>query len=287
MKKYFIGAIVVAALVLVAIVLLRDSGNSSTVTSTKPTKLYVAMGDSVAAGVGLKDDSDASACNRTNQAYPNQVAATLHYTVKNLACSGATLSAGILGKQDVNNLLVTSQLQQLFLRPKPDLVTLTIGANDAHWTSLLTKCYTAVCGTTADQAAVVADLATVSSNIRSALTQIQAHYGSTPPRVIVTGYHQVFPSANVNVSNCSDVTGIDAAELAWGRQLQSSIDETIKQATSSFSFVSFAAIQFAGHELCTPDSWVQGLADKQPYHPTQAGQAAFARSIIQMVKAFK
>jgi hypothetical protein len=33
---------------------------------------------------------------------------------------------------------------------------------------------------------------------------------------------------------------------------------------------------FAGHELCSPESYVQGLGEQAPLHPTALGQFAIA-----------
>lgn len=246
---------------------------------------YVALGDSVAAGVGLLHDSDSSACNRSNQAYPNLVAQELNYRLKNVACSGATLPAGILGQQTVNDLLVAPQLEQLLAQPKPKLMTLTIGANDTNWTGVLATCYTSDCGTALDNAGVQAALNSVTDNVHATLAALQNHYGAAPPRVLVTGYYQFFPTTTA--ANCPDVAGIDATELAGGRQLQAAIDNAVEAATRGYSFASFIPINFGGHELCTSDPWVQGLSDNQPFHPTAAGQAAYAQQIIRALKASK
>lgn len=281
MKKYYIGVGValVGAVIALAVLQHRQSPKG---TVSSISKTYVALGDSVAAGVGLNEDSDSSACNRTNQSYPNKVAAKLNYTLKNIACSGATLPEGVLGAQTVNQLAISPQLQQLFAAPKPSLISLTVGANDAQWTSVIAKCYTSECGTPEDAASVASNLAAVSTNVRTALAQIQTHYAQNVPRVLVTGYHQVFPAGNVE--NCSDLKGIDASELSWGRQLQASISDTLRDAAMGYSFVTFVPVDYTGHELCTTDSWVQGLNDKQPYHPTEAGQAAFASAILNTVQ---
>jgi lysophospholipase L1-like esterase len=283
MKKFLIacaGLIIVATVVV--IIFHHDAKSPAPSTNQKT---YVALGDSVAAGVGLKDDSDASACNRTNQAYPNLIAQAQNYNLKNIACTGATIPAGILGKQDVNELLVAPQLEQLFALPKPSLVTLTIGANDIDWSSLIATCYTGVCGTAEDQAMVENKLAIMTTNLRTVLTQIQTHYGSNPPHIIVTGYHQVFPATDV--TDCADLQGVDVTEQAWGRGAQAKLSEVIQSAVSSYSFVTYAPISFSGHEACTPDSWVQGLHDKQPAHPTEAGQAAYAKQITAVIQAKK
>lgn len=285
MKKYIISAVVIVLLVAGAFGIKVRHRDQPATTPVATSGTYIALGDSVAAGVGLKTDSDSSACDRTDQSYPHQAASMLNYKLVNLACSGATLPAGILGQQDVNQLMTQPQLDQLFAQPKPNLVSLTIGANDAGWTAVFAKCYTGVCGTAEDTAAAKQRLAVMGSNLQKALTQVQQHYGPGVPDVVVTGYHQVFPASPI--SGCSDLTGIDASELAWGRQQQAAINDAIQKAVKNFAFAKFAAIDFGGHELCTTDSWVQGLADRQPYHPTEAGQTAFAKQIQTTAKEFK
>jgi methionine synthase II (cobalamin-independent) len=98
----------------------------------------------------------------------------------------------------------------------------------------------------------------------------------------VTGYHQVFPA--VGVAGCSDLTGLDAKELAWGRQEQAALDAAVKQAVQRYDFAQFVPIDFSGHELCTADSWVQGTTGREPYHPTAAGQAAYAKQVAEALK---
>ena len=284
MKKYALGIIVILILAVGGILAVRHHTKTQTPTKAAVQGSYVALGDSVAAGVGLSDPSDSSACDRTNQAYANTVAAGLNLKLTNLACSGATLPAGILGSQNVNNLMAPTQLADLFALPKPNLISLTIGANDAGWTTVIASCYTGVCGTSADSAGVNARLAVMSNNLKTALAGIQTHYGASVPHVVVTGYHQVFP---VTSGSCADLTGVDAAEQAWGRQQQAALNATIQSVVSGFSFAVFAPVDFTGHELCSSSSWVQGLGDKEPYHPTADGQAEYARQVVASSKTFK
>lgn len=268
--------------ILIGLVVSRHKTSPST-KSTDSRGSYVALGDSVAAGVGLDEPSDSSACERSKQSYANQVATGLSYSLKNIACSGATIPAGIAGKQDVNNLLVDPQLTQLFALPTPKLVSLTIGANDANWTQVLGKCYTAECGSAEDSDLVTASLNTVSSSLNALLEQLQSHYTTNAPRVLVTGYYQVFPN---NLSaGCTDLNGIDASELAWGKQFQATLNTTIQTAVAAHSIATYIPIDFSGHELCTTDPWVQGLSNKAPYHPTAEGQKALSKQIISALRA--
>ena len=281
MKKLLIAGTVIALFLMGGSLVLSARRSDVPKAAAPPSGSLVALGDSVAAGVGLAPDSDSSACARTDQSYPHLVAAKQNLNLHNLACTGATLPAGIVGNQAVNQLAVAPQLDQLFALPMPTYITLTAGANDVDWTGFITKCYAGVCGTPADTAAAAARLAAMSQNMQSLLKQIGEHYGDDSPPVLVTGYYQVFPTTT---AGCSDLSGIDAAELAWGRQQQANLNDAIRTATSLFKFATFTPIDFSGHELCSPDSWVQGLSDKQPYHPTPAGQAAYATQIISAMK---
>lgn len=247
-----------------------------------PTKTYVALGDSVAAGVGLKDDTDSSACDRTNESYPAVVANKLNYLLTNLACSSAKLTEGVLSPQTVNQLALPAQLDALFALKQPDLITITIGANDADWLQIIGKCYTGICGSAADTAEVNARLAVVSANLTTVLQKIKVHYGPHQPTVLVTGYYQVFPTTP---STCADLAGIDASELVWGRQQQAAISKAVKDAIPSSTLFRYVDLDFSGHELCTSDSWIQSLGDKQVYHPTQTGQAEIAKQIVLEAKS--
>ena len=280
-KTILLIAIIIGVFTLI---LIHNTGQKTTTTTNTIKQNYVALGDSVAAGVGLEYYSDSSACDRTNQSYPNIVASSLNFNLTNLACSGATLPNGILGQQDVNDLNLSPQVSQLFKLKKPSLITLTIGANDIGWTNIITKCYTSECGSASDTAGVNAALVSMSNNLSTALTQIKNNYGSSVPEVIVTGYHQVFPTSSLS---CGDLTGIDATELTWGRSQQANLNSNIQAIVAQYSFAKFAPVNFSGHELCTTDSWVQGLSDNAPYHPTAEGQQEYANSVISSYKSTK
>jgi lysophospholipase L1-like esterase len=283
MKKILI--IILLIIVLLGVIGLARHSHSNNQVAAVHNQNYVALGDSVSAGVGLETYSDSSACDRTNQSYPNLVSSTLGFNLTNLSCSGATIPSGILGQQDVNNLNLTPQLNQLFTEPKPTLISLTIGANDIGWTNFISKCYAGVCGSDADTAAVNSTLAVMSGNLKTTLNDIQNNYKTNIPDVIVTSYYQVFPATFVN--NCTDMTGINATELGWLRSQQQSLNSAIQNTVAGYSFIKFANINFTGHELCTSDSWVQGLNDGAPFHPTDDGQKEFANQIISTYRTFK
>lgn len=253
MRRFAVGVSVLAGVLVVC-------GSAS-------AALYVAMGDSVAAGAGL-DPHPANSCDVSPLGYPGVVASDHHLTLVDLACAGATVPAGITGPQG----RYPSQLARLFAAGDPEYVTITIGGNDINWDPAIQDCYQTNCGPDSLPSWLTADEQTLKSNLEGVLSDIGSHY-PIPPTVILTGYEQLYTADYV----CADEKGENPAVLAQaGAAVGDSLDNTIEQAAAGFSFAKFAQPDFAGHELCTPDPWVQGLTDPAPYHPTAEGQQEFA-----------
>ncbi len=278
-KRIALLAFVTIVIVAIATLALTASRRSDPV-SKKPLPNYVALGDSVAAGLGLSTYRDASACDRTNQSYPVLIARAQHYQLTDLACSGATIQNGILGSQDVNQLQEKPQLQALFSQPKPQLVTMTIGANDIGWSKVLTRCYTSVCGTTSDQQALTYNIQLLQQHLANVFHAVQQHYGAHPPSVIVTSYYQVFPQNGT----CSAIAPITQAETAWVNAATTTLNQTIASVAAQYPFVSYAHITFSGHSLCATQPWIQDIYASAPYHPTNTGQQAYATTIEHLIK---
>lgn len=259
------GLIVVILLVLFSSFLLKSRSDSEQKAKGQTQKRYVALGDSVAAGVGLPTASDSSACDRTDEAYPNLVARSNNLILTSVACSGATFPTGITGPQTVNQLALEAQLEQLYKLERPDFITITSGANDMQWATNLTKCYTQTCGSAQDTAAVDTQLSQVTTGLKNSLESIQKQYKDALPTVVVTGYYQVFPAAD---TGCLDLTGITQSELEWGRQQTAKLNDALREATREYYFAQFASIDFTGHELCSAEPWIQSFIDPTPFHPT-------------------
>ena len=89
-------------LIIVALLVLGAGGfitfriqNKKTPPVSVLQKTYVALGDSVAAGVGLETASDTTACYRYKEGYPQVLADSLTLRLTNLSCSGASIDAGL------------------------------------------------------------------------------------------------------------------------------------------------------------------------------------------------
>ena len=279
-KKILVSLILIIAISFVSLRVLKKETPVNNV--NLPKKTYVALGDSVSAGVGLTGNSDSSACGRTDESYPYLTAISMNLNLVNLSCSGATIKSGVDGGQNINNLLLDSQIDQLFKMTRPDFITLTIGANDINWSDYLTKCYTGRCGSFEDTANIDASLVILKNNLGNVLTKIQTKYASNTPHFVLTSYYKVFPADTTFA--CADMIGIEDSEANWIKLQQTKLDSTIQDVTSSYNFAKFVLTNFNGHELCTSKSWVQGINDKSPYHPSAEGQKEISKNIINTFK---
>jgi lysophospholipase L1-like esterase len=248
--------------------------------SASPT--YVALGDSVAAGYGLPAFGAANSqdriCNRSSQAYPYQVAAGLGTTVTQLACTGSKVDEGIYGKQSRSGTRIPPQLQTAFQNGTPDLMTITIGANDARWTQFVRKCYTFRCGTKFDVARAKVYRADLRIELYRMLYQIQKMSDGNPPQVLLSGYYTPFSG-----QSCTDTNRIDLTEQTWLNGQVADLNQAIRSVVPYFSFAEYVPVDFSGHELCSASPWVQGAQATAPLHPTAAGQTAIARAFVNAV----
>ncbi|MEK7152643.1 MAG: SGNH/GDSL hydrolase family protein, partial [Patescibacteria group bacterium] len=241
---------------------------------------YVALGDSVAAGAGLPPGvgiTEEQGCARSEQAYPYKVAASLGMSLEHLACSGAKVDEGLYGPQEVNGTAIEAQLDRAFAAGTPDLITVTIGANDARWSQFVSDCYTWRCGSHWDDARISAYLLDLRWELYLTLTNIQQRSDGTMPKVLFTGY---FTPLSLAAPNCNDTRNITTDEITWLNTQVAALNQQISDAVSWYGFATYVPIDFSGHELCTANSWIQGVQDPAPFHPTAAGQTAMARAIL-------
>lgn len=269
-----------------------DSGqppNSPPATaSSQPTvsgnNRYVALGDSVAAGLGLPYLANATSqdqrCGRSSQAYAFEVGRLLNRPAELYACSGA--SAGDLyTRQWISNQNADIQLNQAFSNGTPGLISITVGANDLNWSQLIRRCYTGTCGTAAQTANLQDDLEDMQRYLGRAMSRIEQRSNGTPPRVIITGYY------NPVSPQCTSLLPdrITSAEIDWVSRSATSLNQSLQQVASSYSFARFATVDFSGHDICSSEPWIQSLSDEAPIHPTAEGQVVIARAVVQAAQA--
>jgi hypothetical protein len=107
------------------------------------------------------------------------------------------------------------------------------------------------------------------------MAKISTLSNGKPPQVIVTGYYNPFSTLT-----CTATDNLTSTEISWLRGRTSNLNSAISGTVSKYSFADYAPVNFSGHDICSNDSWIQGLNDLAPFHPNAAGQQAIAKAVL-------
>ncbi len=245
---------------------------------------YAALGDSVAAGYGLPAGSDTTAadvqCGRSSDGYPHLVASALDMPLTNATCAGATAGDLVTRQFRGGTLVAPAQLDTAFAAGTPELITITAGANDLHWTDFIKACYTTDCTASAYTNAANTARFIMKIKLNAALADIYLRSGGTPPQVVVTGYYNPFSAACA-----SQQSAITPAEIAWFSSQVQALNRALRQTANNYFYTTYVPVDFSGHDICSSDSWIQGPTAAQPFHPTATGQAMIAKDVLDIAAA--
>jgi hypothetical protein len=233
------------------------------------TGVVIGFGDSVAAGYQAGSPSTspyATQCARTDAAYPTKVAAELGFVGHNLACSGATTSAGLNGPQITPGGTVPGQLDQAKSLPRADLATLTIVANDVNWQQWLAECIdpTIDCATAANTVVFRAELAIGAAGLAKGLYTLV--YTLKAKHVSLTGYYDPMGSL-------APLFGLAPDEIDWYRARLNDVNTTIQGEAELFPHVNYVPVS-----LNAAAGDVQ-LSGPGIFHPTDQGQTKYAADV--------
>jgi lysophospholipase L1-like esterase len=234
----------------------------------------VVIGDSTAAGAGLAPlpgaSGSARACGRSSDSYAADLSGVNGWRVLNLACNGATISQGLLGSQEHGGNRLPPQLAVAERASSASVVIVSVGADDLNWAAEVRYCsVTPRCDDRATGAYFQQQLASFSKNyldLLSRLAGLPAH-----PQVIVNRYYDPFGAQ----PGCLGQAGLTAANLQTLTSRLATLNQVLASGAAQFGFSS-PQPDFAGHQLCTPQPYVQGLDAAAPFHPTALGQLAIA-----------
>ncbi|HET9102471.1 MAG TPA: SGNH/GDSL hydrolase family protein [Solirubrobacteraceae bacterium] len=222
---------------------------------------YVALGDSYSSGVGTRVYySDGTSCERSPDAYPPKISAARGYALSFQACSGAKTG-------DVNS----SQLGPL--SATTNLVTITIGGNDAGFSNVIVNCaaYYFTCGSAINSADSF-----ISNQLPGLLNTTYGNIRSHAPNahVVVLGYPHLFTS-NGTTCNFNTLTSGNEKKLNSTADLLDSVISG-RAAAHGFTYVD-PRNAFLPHEVCSSSEWLNGQSNplSESYHPNISGQAEF------------
>lgn len=229
---------------------------------------YVALGDSYSSGVGTRTYYEAN-CQRSNYAYPRLVAANRPNTTVILrACSGATTST-VLSEQ------VSS------LDSGTDIVTITIGGNDAGFASIITQC--ALPWPFSCESELTRAEAFITNTLPGRLDSVYSRIRSNAPNatVIVLGYPRLFMGVDCNAG-----TFFSATELSRMNRIADLLASVTRARATAAGFTFKDAIPpFIGHAVCSSSEWINGLSNPlgESFHPNRAGHSRGYEPLVRSV----
>ena len=239
---------------------------------------YVAMGDSYSSGTGTRDYFD-SDCERSNFAYSKLIDPQIPGNWNMVACGGATTNSVLNSGQHGN----PAQAADPALGSGTEYVTISIGGNDAGFSSVLLECgqpsWVSDCGDAIDDAQ-----ATIANQLPGRLNNVLDRIRSeTSPSTIVTvvGYPRIF-----NGEDCNAATFFDGGELTRLNQTADQLADVMRtQARENGYAFADARFPFIGHAVCDDTEWLNGLSNPtgESYHPNKPGHqgySGFVRSAL-------
>ena len=221
---------------------------------------YVALGDSYSSGLGAGDYiSSSGSCDRSANAYPEQWAGeNAPASFVSVACAGAT-TADVLSSQ------VSA------LSASTTLVSMTIGGNDAGFSSVMETCVlssTSSCLTAVSNAEAFVG-GTLPARLSTTLQTIRAHAPNA--KIVLLGYPDLY-----DLSKSGTCIGLSTQDRTALNGAANALDSALSTAATA-NGDTFADVRgrFAGHEICDSGSWLNSVdifAISSSYHPNASGQ---------------
>lgn len=300
-------------------------------TTTYAGRNIAALGDSVSAGEGIAEgwvwkpegEGDgqweqegprfawdtvftSGQCHQTPQAHPRVLATELSAAILHLSCTGATADnvLGPFSDRDVDE----PQIGSLYDAALPDIVTLSVGANDIRFVDIVIDCiepHLRLFDNTDcrfDDADLNARFDRQQAGLRRVLEEIQRRGSAAGkvPIVAITQYADPFPLQWSD--KCPDLDlplpgiTLSKGEIDFMRGGLKRLNDGIAAVARDFpnAVVVAPPRSFGSHRFCTPEPWTFGPSlvfdksldglhegwdvgfSKTPFHPTADGQAAIA-----------
>ncbi len=232
---------------------------------------YVALGDSYSSGTGTRTYYD-SGCQRSNYSFAKIIDVERANTEVTLAaCSGAK-TGDVLANQ-VGSLSSSTRW-----------ASITIGGNDAGFSSVITECakpwWASNCNGRIDTAQSY-----INNTLPGQLNSVYSNIKSRAPNatVIALSYPRLFMGVDCNAGTY--FSGSEMTRLNETADMLRDRTRTAALAQGS-SFVFKDAIgPFTGHAVCSSTEWVNGLSSPtgESYHPNQTGHRSGYAPLVRSV----
>jgi lysophospholipase L1-like esterase len=264
---------------------------------------YVALGDSYTAGLGIPEQTGATAgCGQSTSSYPYLVARSLRLELTDMSCSSATI-ADMTAAQPTGD--GTNPAQLSALSSGTALVTVSIGGNDIGLIDIVTKCAeldlvpALIPGRGSSTLTPCEDFYTsggtdqirqriqaVTGRLADTLTQIRER--APHARVYVVGYPDLLPAGG---GGCGGALGITAGDIAFLNQEEVRLNGALEQvARTAGDGYADTYTPSQGHDACSAPAsrWLEPLLTTSaaaPLHPNAAGERGMADAVVEGVKS--
>ena len=221
---------------------------------------YVALGDSYSSGTGTREYYDTT-CERSNYSYAKIIDVERANTDVVLAACGGARTGDVINTQSAS------------LTTDTKWVTITIGGNDAGFSSVITECaqpgWMSNCNGAIDTAQGY-----IRNTLPGRLDLVYNKIKSRSPtaKVIVLSYPRLFMGVDCNAGTWfsgDEMTRLNATadllrDVTRGRAVAAGANFAFKDAIPGF----------VGHAVCSSTEWVNGLSNptSESYHPNRTGQ---------------
>ena len=266
-------------------------------------------------------------CHDSPDAYGQRVATKFGAAFHQFACTGATFESGIsapetyegatLRPAEFGNWDTMRDLNPEYDQAKPDLVLVTLGADDVQFVGIVEACIengyeyyfdlADLACTAKDPGSTIKDdftdaLPTLAKNYRTLVEWIsaRAEANNVPaPRIVFTTYADPLPPKG---TKCPDTSWLYPKQVRYLSRLVERMNEVIVSTIEGLGDdnVAVADIEDAydpagvDHRWCSDAPWAYGLSiykltdpesfeSQAPFHPTPAGQESIAAHVIPAV----
>ncbi|MEV5829466.1 SGNH/GDSL hydrolase family protein [Spirillospora sp. NPDC052242] len=243
---------------------------------------YVALGDSYASGPGIPEQK-VPECERSDHNYAHLLAEALQpASFTDVTCGRAT-TEHLTSSQKAG---VPPQFEAL--GPDTDLVTLTIGGNDAGFMTSIGTCALLAFGewwsnpcqkhfTAGGTDQVEARIGAAAAKLDTAIEGIRAR--SPRARIVLTGYLRLTPDSG----GCWPFLPFAPGDIPWVTAKQKSLNDMIEERAEDAGVMVVDPYEAStGRDACKSANvrWNEPtLGGTAPAHPNAAGMAAMAELI--------
>jgi lysophospholipase L1-like esterase len=249
---------------------------------------YVALGDSYSAASGvLPPDPSSPLCARSTANYPHVIAGRIGARLTDVTC-GAAETKDLTASQYPG---VAPQLDAL--RPRTQLVTMTIGGNDNNtFIGAIAECGAAGLSTLGQGSPCRDQYGnqfrhdirhTTYPALVKALKAVHRH--AVHARVAILGYPWILPKTE----GCFDKMPVAQGDVPYLRRVQATLNNAVRRAAAATSstYVGFGRAS-EGHDACQPPGvrWIEPvLQGSNPVvvHPNALGEKKMAKRTMKVL----